>query len=196
MLSVKVMTYNYTDIAFAPYGDHWRNLRKICILEVLSVRRVQSFRCIREEENYNLAKWIASNEGLPINLSERIFVSAYDVTTRASLERMHQKADWILDSIIDEHRNDDDGASDTTDDLADVLLKYQEDGVELPLTTDNIKSVLWNRMLQREMSSLDHPALQREMSSLDHPALQRHFLWLQHRLHSHSRAIFRAPVRV
>ncbi|XP_059669258.1 cytochrome P450 71D9-like [Cornus florida] len=42
------------DIAFAPYGDHRRQLRKLCILELLSAKRVQSFRPIREEAISNL----------------------------------------------------------------------------------------------------------------------------------------------
>uniref|UniRef100_A0A0D9VFR9 Cytochrome P450 n=1 Tax=Leersia perrieri TaxID=77586 RepID=A0A0D9VFR9_9ORYZ len=37
-------------IIFAPYGDHWRQLRRILMTELLSQRRVESFRRIREEE--------------------------------------------------------------------------------------------------------------------------------------------------
>jgi cytochrome P450 len=38
------------DIIFAPYGERWRQLRKIAITELLSARRVLSFRGVREAE--------------------------------------------------------------------------------------------------------------------------------------------------
>ncbi|KAL5548605.1 hypothetical protein UlMin_003836, partial [Ulmus minor] len=50
----QIMNYNSTGIAFAPYGEYWRQLRKICWQELLSISSVQSFRPIREEELFNL----------------------------------------------------------------------------------------------------------------------------------------------
>nr|AMZ03385.1 cytochrome P450 CYP71D383 [Plectranthus barbatus] len=81
----EVLTYHYTDVGYAPYGEYWRQLRKICTLELLSAKRVRSFKPVREEENWSMVRWFASREGSPADVSERVFRLAYDVTIRASL---------------------------------------------------------------------------------------------------------------
>ncbi|XP_050370268.1 cytochrome P450 736A117-like [Argentina anserina] len=44
------ITYNYRDLVSAPYGEYWRQLRSISVLNLLSVKRVRSFCAVREEE--------------------------------------------------------------------------------------------------------------------------------------------------
>ncbi|XP_044463026.1 cytochrome P450 71D11-like [Mangifera indica] len=82
--AASIMTYECTDIAFSPYGDYLRKIRKICTSELLSPKQVQSFRFLREEEVFNLVDSIASKGGSVINLTEAIFSSSYGVTSRAA----------------------------------------------------------------------------------------------------------------
>nr|XP_043618746.1 cytochrome P450 71AV8-like [Erigeron canadensis] len=94
LLSAEIVVYNYKDIVFAPYGEYWRQMRKICTLELLSAKKVRSFESIRDEESWNLIESI-SNKGkttsLPpygsetINLSEKIFSMMNAIAVRISI---------------------------------------------------------------------------------------------------------------
>ncbi|CAL5202315.1 unnamed protein product [Lathyrus oleraceus] len=84
LLASEIMSYNSTNIAFAPYGSYWRELRKICTLELLSLKRVNSYQSIREDVLSNLVKWLASQDGSPINLTEAVISSIYTIVSRAA----------------------------------------------------------------------------------------------------------------
>ncbi|KAL7603834.1 hypothetical protein Lser_V15G18855 [Lactuca serriola] len=49
-MAVEHMGYNYAILALAPYGDYWRQVRKIMTLEVLSQRRVEMLGPLRASE--------------------------------------------------------------------------------------------------------------------------------------------------
>ncbi|XP_024029885.1 cytochrome P450 71D9-like [Morus notabilis] len=84
LVATEILSYNSTNIAFAPYGKYWRQLRKICRQELLSAERVQSYQPVREEVLSNLIKWIASHVGSPINLTERIYWATFSIVSRAA----------------------------------------------------------------------------------------------------------------
>ncbi|XVE50800.1 hypothetical protein DITRI_Ditri01bG0192200 [Diplodiscus trichospermus] len=84
LLASSMVTYDCKDIAMASYGNYWRQVRKICTVELLTAKRVHSFQLIREEEVSALVKSISLNEGLPINLSKKIFSLTYGIASRAA----------------------------------------------------------------------------------------------------------------
>lgn len=43
-------TYDYSDMLWSPYGAHWRRLRKVCLTELFSAARLDSYEHIRHEE--------------------------------------------------------------------------------------------------------------------------------------------------
>nr|AYM55639.1 cytochrome p450 [Croton stellatopilosus] len=85
LLAPAVLSYNYTNIMNTSYGEYWRQLRKICVLELLSARRVQSFKSIRKKELSNFVKCISSSSGSLINLSKMLLSLAYSTTSRAAV---------------------------------------------------------------------------------------------------------------
>ncbi|MFS7999054.1 putative cytochrome P450 [Helianthus anomalus] len=48
--ATKIMAYNYAVIGLAPYGDYWRQVRKIVMLEIFSQRRVEMLGGVRVSE--------------------------------------------------------------------------------------------------------------------------------------------------
>ncbi|KAG8378974.1 hypothetical protein BUALT_Bualt07G0040200 [Buddleja alternifolia] len=46
----KYVSYNYTSLILSPYGDHWRNLRRLTTIEVFSSNRLNAFQSIRQDE--------------------------------------------------------------------------------------------------------------------------------------------------
>ncbi|KAK9276573.1 hypothetical protein L1049_006108 [Liquidambar formosana] len=82
------LSYNYLDIAFAPYGDYWRDIRKLCVLELFTTKRVQSFQVIREEEVAllidSIARFSSHAKLSPIDLSEKLFSLAASVTFKVA----------------------------------------------------------------------------------------------------------------
>ncbi|XP_022734514.1 premnaspirodiene oxygenase-like [Durio zibethinus] len=79
-----ILLYNSTDIVFSPYGDYWRHLRKICVLEMLSSKRVQSFSPIRKEEVSKMVRVISSKAGSPVNLSNMLYSLTYEIVSRTA----------------------------------------------------------------------------------------------------------------
>ncbi|KAE8648697.1 cytochrome P450 71B26 [Cucumis sativus] len=79
-------SYNFQDLSLSPYGERWRELRKIFILELFSTKRVQSFHHIREEEVSLLINSISQQSlkfsSNPIDLGDKSYSLTANITTR------------------------------------------------------------------------------------------------------------------
>ncbi|XP_028781800.1 cytochrome P450 71A2 [Neltuma alba] len=86
-----ILLYGNKDIASAPYGEYWRQLRSICVLHLLSNKRVRSLRGVREEETSIMMEKInhACSANRSVNLSELFSSVTNDVICRAALGRKY-----------------------------------------------------------------------------------------------------------
>ncbi|GMY14980.1 cytochrome P450 71A1-like [Fagus crenata] len=87
IFSAKHLFYDCTDVAFSPYGAYWRHIRKICTLELLSVKRVQSYSFVREEEVARLIGRIGESYPSTTNLTKMLGLYANDVLCRVAFGR-------------------------------------------------------------------------------------------------------------
>ncbi|XP_022869236.1 premnaspirodiene oxygenase-like [Olea europaea var. sylvestris] len=95
-MSSEIMWYNNTDIAFSPYNDYWKQMRKICMLEFLSSKQVRSFASIRSDEVLKLIKSIESSAGKHINFTEKIFLTTSSISARAAFGKICKDKDIMV----------------------------------------------------------------------------------------------------
>ncbi|XP_072991440.1 indole-2-monooxygenase-like [Typha latifolia] len=81
---INILLYGMKDVAFAPYSEHWRQEKKFCTMHLLSAKKVQSFKHVREEEvSFAIAKiYKAQESSEPINLSQVLNAFANDIICR------------------------------------------------------------------------------------------------------------------
>ncbi|CAI0439164.1 unnamed protein product [Linum tenue] len=156
LLAADILYDGCKDIAFAPYGEYWRQMRKICTLELFSAKRVQSFHRIREEEAaFGKAQELTDAFMMVVeNISD--VLAGFTISDlypslkflpsltgfKAKLEKMHKASDFVLDQIIDEHKSRRKGGDGGKEDLVDVLLNLQEkQNLGVPITMEVVKAI-------------------------------------------------------
>lgn len=89
------LLYGCTDIAFSSNNEYLRKIRKMCSFELLSIRRTQTFKFVREEEIQIVMRKIniSSTERNTINLSEMLLALSNDIICRCTLGKKYGKGD-------------------------------------------------------------------------------------------------------
>ncbi|KAL2906356.1 Cytochrome P450 81E8 [Bienertia sinuspersici] len=70
LLMGKYLGYNFNTMVTAPYGQHWRNLRKTTLLELLSTNRLNKSVSIRSNEVKQMLSKLYENSGEGFNKVE------------------------------------------------------------------------------------------------------------------------------
>ncbi|KAL6626322.1 hypothetical protein ACP70R_030048 [Stipagrostis hirtigluma subsp. patula] len=100
--TMDIITYGGQDIICSPYNDRWRELRKICTLELFHQRRVLQFRHVREDEAGRLIGSIYGecSVGRPIvNVSEKIYRVMNDISVRTAIGSRCKHQDEFLHEL-------------------------------------------------------------------------------------------------
>ncbi|KAL0539047.1 hypothetical protein IC582_023222 [Cucumis melo] len=92
-------SYNFLDLIFSSYDDRWRELRKICIAELFSPKRVQSFQHIREEEVNQLLNAISqsSSSSTLFDFTAKTYSLTTNILTRIAFGKSIRESESKLD---------------------------------------------------------------------------------------------------
>ncbi|VVB04112.1 unnamed protein product [Arabis nemorensis] len=80
------LSYNYVDIAFSPFDDYWKEVRKLVVQELFSTKQVNSIQPIKEEEVKKLIDSMAesASQKTQVNLNEKFLALTVSVLCRAA----------------------------------------------------------------------------------------------------------------
>lgn len=95
----ELVLYRNTDIALAPYGEYWRQMKKIASLELLSAKKVQSFGPIREQELRGFMNLLRISSGKPVNIHKTITELVNNVVCKASFGKNCKHQDALLEFL-------------------------------------------------------------------------------------------------
>ncbi|XP_058092250.1 cytochrome P450 71AU50-like [Magnolia sinica] len=89
--AVKYIAYDQRGLAFSTYGPYWRNVRKLCTLELLSNLKIESFKPMRREEVGLLVRSIkcAAEAHDVVDLSAKVASLTTDMTCRMVLGKKY-----------------------------------------------------------------------------------------------------------
>nr|XP_043630876.1 costunolide synthase-like [Erigeron canadensis] len=97
----QILFYKGQDIVWAPRGKYWRQMRKICTLELLSPKRVQTYSYIREEELIRMRMSLELSTGRPVIIREMVVEMVNNVICRATVGDICKDRKILIEVLYD-----------------------------------------------------------------------------------------------
>ncbi|CAD6267747.1 unnamed protein product [Miscanthus lutarioriparius] len=155
--AMKTVTKDRLGIVRAPYGEHWRQLRKICTMGLPARRRRSGWR-FKVKDRETLLRYLDECVRLAGGFRPRdLFPSSWlarALSRRAvrEVQAYYHSLFSFMDGVLGEHlerqssREEEDEKRDGHQkDLIDVLLRIQKEGnLQFPLTTRIIEAVIFD----------------------------------------------------
>ncbi|KAL0320078.1 UNVERIFIED_CONTAM: cytochrome [Sesamum radiatum] len=90
VLGQQKLAYDGIDMAFSPYNQHYKEMRKVCVLHLFSPKQVHYFRPVREDE---IRRMIAKISGV-VNLSDVAMSLASNLICRVAFGRRYDEDEF------------------------------------------------------------------------------------------------------
>lgn len=105
----KYLFYDHENVSNAPYGEYWRRMKKLSIVELLTAKRVESFECVRKEEVSAMIRslWEASGCGKHVvDVSKSLTYMSMNIICKMLASRTYSEAEMggghVFKKLVDE----------------------------------------------------------------------------------------------
>ncbi|XP_076903275.1 cytochrome P450 Tp4149-like [Bidens hawaiensis] len=82
-----ILLYGSKSISFAPYGEYWRRLKSIVVVNLLSNTRVKSYQKLREEEISHMIRMLEESCGKTVDMRSEFSSLTNNIISRVALGR-------------------------------------------------------------------------------------------------------------
>ncbi|KAL0322771.1 UNVERIFIED_CONTAM: cytochrome [Sesamum angustifolium] len=160
LLGQQKLSYNCLDIAFSPYSDYWKEMRKVSVLHLFSLKKAQILSSVREDEISRMVArfrpWLL--HPVVVDLSEVVTDLATTLICRtafgtswlswvdklsgklARLNAAFKNLDLFYQELIDDRLDRNRRKTMLEEDILDVLIRLKVHSSDL--TWDHIKAML------------------------------------------------------
>ncbi|KAL0345592.1 UNVERIFIED_CONTAM: cytochrome [Sesamum radiatum] len=93
--AAKYLSWDQRNLSFGPYGPYWRNMRKLCTLELLSNLKISSFQPMRREELGIFIESLkqAARDGTVVDLSAKVSSLTAEMSCRMVFGKKYEDKD-------------------------------------------------------------------------------------------------------
>ncbi|EOA23843.1 hypothetical protein CARUB_v10017061mg [Capsella rubella] len=104
LVGTRLISRGFKDVGATSYGQGWRERRKFMVRELFCLKKVQSFRYIREEECNFLVKKVSESavDQSPVDLSKALFWLTSSIVFRVAFGQSFHESEFIDKEKIEE----------------------------------------------------------------------------------------------
>lgn len=101
IMAANVILYGPADMLFAPFGDYYKKLRRLFVMELMSPKRVQSYQSARYVETMDLMRIVEKShrDSVPVNFSDLFHVYTNNLIARVAFGKRSKNGKDFLDAF-------------------------------------------------------------------------------------------------
>ncbi|KAH7515598.1 hypothetical protein FEM48_Zijuj10G0043500 [Ziziphus jujuba var. spinosa] len=100
LVGPRYLSFGCSDVTYSTYGPYWRQVRKICVSELLTSKRVNSFQLVRDEEVDRMLSSVLTQSGSEVDLRKLFSTLTNDILCRVAFGRRFTTEEGPIGKLV------------------------------------------------------------------------------------------------